>query len=83
MNTPLQVFRAVEDLRPAPRTTPALVLWLMFLLTLCGIGLLMWPVAGPEPRPNSPQVAGAAPVQAQAQAPGARVAQRAPQTQSK
>lgn len=54
MNDAAQDFRAVEDLRPAPRTTPELVLWLMFLLALCGMGLLMWPGASPEPRLNSP-----------------------------
>jgi hypothetical protein len=82
MNQPLQGFRAIEDLRPAPRTTPARVLWLMFLLSLCGVGLLMWPGASPQPRPHSPLVAVAAPAAAPAAA-SARAAEQSRQAPSK
>jgi len=34
-------FRNIEDLRPAPRPTPRLVLWLMLFVVLGGAALLV------------------------------------------
>ena len=43
----------IEDLRPAPRTTPTAVLYAMFAVVFIGMALLIWPRA-PERAKSGP-----------------------------
>jgi hypothetical protein len=44
-------FPDIGDLRPAPRTTSTVVLWLMLLVVVGGAGVLIWPAARHEAGP--------------------------------
>jgi len=49
-------IQEIEDLRPAPRTTPAFVLWLMMLVVLGGAAFLAWTPPGAVVGPRASAV---------------------------
>ena len=49
-------FQEIEDLRPAPRTTPTFVLWLMTLVVLGGGAFLAWTPPGAVVGPRASAV---------------------------